>query len=151
MPHVVPANVRIDTPVVWSPDCLSHLPNAEIWVGVRTPGTEVPARITVIRDAVVGAGASLVAAEQHSDEMLTVVHDPALLAHLASGYDAWAEAGFPDDPGQDRVVPYVFPTHGMVAGMPVRTPTAIHGRAGQYRYCRWASTPQLTTRRALCR
>ena len=31
-------------PVVWSEDCLRHEPLAEIWLGVRTAGTEVPAQ-----------------------------------------------------------------------------------------------------------
>ena len=32
--------------------------------------------------------------------------------HLRTIYDDWVAAGFPVDPGQDRVVPYVFPTAG---------------------------------------
>src|SRR5207344_1274949 len=35
---------------------------------------------------------------------------------------------------QDRVVPYVFPTRGLVGDLPVRVPTAIHGRAGRWCY-----------------
>ena len=42
--------------------------------------------------------------------------------------------GYPTDPGQDRVVPYVFPTEAMLGGLPVRRPTAAHARAGQYCY-----------------
>ena len=31
-------------PVVWDERCRLHEPGAEIFVGVRTPGTEMPAR-----------------------------------------------------------------------------------------------------------
>ena len=44
-------------PFVWSDDCLRHEPEAEVWVGVRTPATEVPARAVAIREALVAAGA----------------------------------------------------------------------------------------------
>ena len=37
--------------------------------------------------------------------------------------------------GRDRVVPYVFPTPGMLAGLPSRaSPPAVHGRAGRFCY-----------------
>jgi len=121
-------------PVVWADGCLEHVPGAEIWVGVRTPGTELPERATLIRDAVVRAGARLVPAAAHGDDVLELVHDKAFLDHLANVYVAWEEAGFPVDPGQDRVVPYVFPTAAMLAGMPERVPVAIHARAGLYCY-----------------
>jgi hypothetical protein len=45
---------------VWGDAVLDHRPAAEIWVGARTPGTEVPPRAIVLRDAVVAAGARLV-------------------------------------------------------------------------------------------
>ena len=135
-----PGEVRelLSLPAVWAEECLAHEPGAEIWVGVRTPGTEVPERATILRDAVVAAGARLVPASAHGDEALEAVHDRAFLDHLAGVYPAWEEAGFPTDPGQDRVVPYVFPTAAMFAGMPPeaarRVPTAIHARAGLYCY-----------------
>jgi acetoin utilization deacetylase AcuC-like enzyme len=124
----------LNLPAVWADDCLDHEPDAEIWVGVRTPGTEVPARATVLRDAVRAAGARVVPAVAHGDEVLRAVHDDALLAHLATVHADWTAAGFPVDPGQDRVVPYVFPTPAMLDGLPVRQPAAIHARAGRYCY-----------------
>ena len=36
--------------------------------------------------------------------------------------------------GQDRVVPYVFPTAAMTQGMPPTRAAATHGRAGQFGY-----------------
>jgi acetoin utilization deacetylase AcuC-like enzyme len=123
-----------DVPVVWAESCLRHDPAAEIWLGVRTPGTEVPARATIARDAVLDAGASLVPAADHDDLVLRTVHDDGMLHHLRTVYAAWQDAGFPTDPGQDRVVPYVFPTAGLLGGLPVRAPTAVHARAGRYCY-----------------
>jgi acetoin utilization deacetylase AcuC-like enzyme len=121
-------------PVVWSDACLGHEPDAEIWVGIRLPGTEVPARARVLREAVVAAGARLVPAATHGDEVLELVHSREFLDHLAGIYAQWEAAGFPVDPGQDRVVPYVFPTPAFLAGLPVRRPTAVHARAGLYCY-----------------
>jgi acetoin utilization deacetylase AcuC-like enzyme len=121
-------------PMVWSPECVLHDPVAEIWVGVRTPGTEVAARATTIREALLAAGAPLVAAAPHDDGVLEQVHDRALLEYLRTVYGEWDAAGYPMDPGQDRVVPYVFPTEGLLAGLPLRSPTAVHARAGRYCY-----------------
>ncbi len=122
------------TPTVWSDDCLLHEPGAEIWVGVSTPGTEVAERATVIRAATEAAGSPVVPAAGHDDEVLLRVHDGALLRHLRDVYREWEAAGYPVEPGQDRVVPYVFPTAGLLAGLPLREPAAVHARAGRYCY-----------------
>lgn len=119
---------------VWSDTCRQHDPQAEIWVGVRTPAAEVPQRVPAVRDALERYGARLVAATAHGEEPLTAVHDPALLAHLREVHRLWQEAGLPVEPGQDRVVPYVFPTAAMLSGMPSRVPTGVHGRAGLWCY-----------------
>lgn len=121
-------------PAIWAEECLAHEPQAEIWLGVRLAGTEVPARATVLRDAVVAAGARLMPAQPHSDEVLASVHDPAFLDHLRDVYPAWERAGFPEYPGQNRVVPYVFPTPALVGGSEVRLPAALHARTGFYCY-----------------
>jgi acetoin utilization deacetylase AcuC-like enzyme len=126
--------VSLPVPVVWSEDCLRHEPDGEVWLGVRDPGTEVPARAVVLRDALVAAGAPVVPARPHGDEILHAVHDPGLLTHLAQVWQQWQQAGLPAEHGRDRVVPYVFPTPGMLAGLAPRTPPAVHGRAGQYCY-----------------
>lgn len=124
----------LHAPVVWAEDCLLHEPLAEIWVGVRTVGTEVPARATAIRAATEAAGAELVPATPHDDSILAAVHGAGLLTHLRTVYAQWLAAGFPADPGQDRVVPYVFPTDGLLGGLPLRDPAAVHARAGRYCY-----------------
>ena len=43
--------MSLPVPVVWSEDCLRHEPGGEVWLGLREPGTEVPARARVLRDA----------------------------------------------------------------------------------------------------
>ena len=127
-------NMTLRTPLVWSEACLSHEPKGEVWVGVTIEGTEIPERATVIRSALETAGASLTVASPHDDSVLNDVHDPSLLAWLQAANEEWEQDGFATNPGQDRVVPYVFPTGAMLAGLPVRRPPAVHGRAGMFGY-----------------
>jgi acetoin utilization deacetylase AcuC-like enzyme len=126
--------VTLPIPVVWSEDCLRHEPGGEVWLGEREPGTELPARAVVLRDALTEAGAPLVAAQPHGDEVLRMVHDPGLVNHLAGAWDQWQAAGLETEYHRDRVVPYVFPTPAMLDGLPLFDPPAIHGRAGRYCY-----------------
>ena len=91
-------------PFVWSDDCLRHEPDAEVWVGVRTPATEVPERATAIREALLAAGAPEVAAVAHDDAALLACTIRALVEFLRTAWDEWSAAGLPSD----RVVPYVF-------------------------------------------
>ncbi|MFL6180702.1 MAG: histone deacetylase family protein, partial [Actinomycetes bacterium] len=97
-------------------------------------GTEIPERAKVIRSALEAAGASLALAIAHDDSILAKVHDPALLGWLQSANEEWERDGFATNPGQDRVVPYVFPTAAMLSELPVRRPPAVHGRAGMFGY-----------------
>ncbi len=120
--------------MVWSDDCLQHVAGGEIWVGVRTPGTEVPERLEAIRAALTEAGHPFVPAAAHGDEPVLAVHDAALLEYLAQAYKRWVAAGFPSDPGQNEVVGYLFPTPGLLAGLALRTPTAAHALAGRFCY-----------------
>ena len=39
---------KLSIPVVWSPDCLRHEPDGEVWLGVWEQGTEVPERAVVL-------------------------------------------------------------------------------------------------------
>jgi acetoin utilization deacetylase AcuC-like enzyme len=127
-------DVNLKVPVVWSEDCLRHEPGGGVWLGVRDQADEVPARALVLRDALAAAGAPVVPAEPHGDEIVRIVHDPALVDHLAGIWRSWVAAGFPAEHGRDRVVPYVFPTDGLLAGLPLRSPPAVHGRAGRFCY-----------------
>ena len=49
-------------PLVWTDRHRRHEPGGEVWVGVRTPGTEVPERADRIRAALEADGARLVEA-----------------------------------------------------------------------------------------
>jgi acetoin utilization deacetylase AcuC-like enzyme len=121
-------------PVVWTDRCRLHDPGAEIWVGVRTPGTEVPARADAILAALVEADAEVVEAEKHADAALLAVHDEPLLAFLRSAWDDWTASGLARDPGQDRVVPYVFAHAALTSGRPATVPTAVWARPGYFAY-----------------
>ena len=120
-------------PVVWTDAHRLHEPGGEIWVGVRSPGTEVAARADAIRDALTAAGASFVQAASHDDSAVLAVHSPELLDFLAGAWAAWEGAGLPADPGQDRVVPYVFPVAGLVPpGDTPLDPAAVWARTGLF-------------------
>jgi acetoin utilization deacetylase AcuC-like enzyme len=117
-------------PFVWSDDCLRHEPDAEIWIGTRTPATEVPARATALREALLDAGASEVAAVAHDDSALLAVHDPALVEFLRTAWEEWAAADLPSD----RVVPYVFARSGLTGGREPAAPAAVWARPGLFAY-----------------
>jgi len=121
-------------PVVWSPDCLLHEPGGEVWLGVREVGTEVPERAEVILSALRDAGAPVLPAREHEIADLHSVHHPDLVAHLSGIWADWETGGYVSRYGRDRVVPYVFPTAAMLAGLPARPPAAIHARVGLYCY-----------------
>ena len=67
-------------------------------------------------------------AVEHGDDVLLAVHDAALVDHLQTIWDRWGQYG------TDRVVPYLFPTHGLLGDLPLREPTAPHAAAGRYCY-----------------
>jgi acetoin utilization deacetylase AcuC-like enzyme len=126
--------VPIATTVVWSDDCLLHEPDAEIWIGLRTAAAEVPARATIIRDALRAEAAPFIPAEPHPDEAILRVHDAELVDYLSTAWERWVDAGLPDDPGQDRVVPYVFAHAGLMSGRAPHLPTAEWARPGYFAY-----------------
>jgi len=117
-------------PVVWSDLHRLHEPGGEIWVGVRTPGTEVAERAEVIRETLLAAGAAVAPAVGHDAAAVLAVHSRELLDFLATAWAEWAAAGLPDDPGQDRVAPYVFPVEGLVPGGEPLVPAATWARTG---------------------
>ena len=117
-------------PFVWSDDCLRHEPEAEVWVGVRTPAAEVPARALAIRQALSAAGAREVAAVRHDDSALLAVHDPALVEFLRTAWEEWSDAGLPSE----QVVPYVFAREQLTSGRAPATPAAVWARPGLFAY-----------------
>ena len=121
--------MSLSVPVVWTDRHRRHEPGGEIWVGVRTPGTEVGERAERIRAALEAAGAPIVEATEHDDEAVLAAHDRELLDYLASAWDEWRAAGLDADPGQDRVVPYVFTHPALMSGLRPAMATAITARA----------------------
>jgi acetoin utilization deacetylase AcuC-like enzyme len=126
--------MALSTPVVWSDRHRLHEPGGEVWVGVHTPGTELPERAERIRKTLSEAGARFVDAEPHPDDVALAVHDEELLAYLAGAWEGWEAAGLTNDPGQDRVVPYIFPHPGFVDDVPKHLAEAASARAGQFTF-----------------
>jgi len=120
----------LSLPFVWSDDCLRHEPDAEVWVGVRTAATEVPARAVAIREALVGAGAREIAAVPHDDSTLLAVHDAALVEFLRTAWDEWSAADLPSN----RVVPYVFARSELTSGRAPATTAATWATPGLFAY-----------------
>ena len=121
-------------PVVWSERCRLHQPGGEIWVGVRIPGTEVAARTDAILAALRAEGAQVVEAEGHPDSALEAVHERGLLEFLEVAYAEWTDAGLDRDPGQDRVVPYVFAHSALMRRRKPAVPAAVWARPGYFAY-----------------
>ena len=121
-------------PVLWSPTTRLHDPRHEIWVGVPTEGTETAARVDTILAALGAAGHQLIEATPQPDDALTAVHQPDLLEFLRTASERWTDGPYDALVGQDRVVPYLFPTPAMSAGLPIRPATAIHADAGRFAY-----------------
>lgn len=121
-------------PVVWSPATREHDPQHEVWVGVPTTGTEVADRVDAIFDALAEAGHDLIEATEQPDDVLARVHDASLLGFLAGAADRWLQGPYTELVGQTRVVPYLFPTPAMTAGLPTRPAVAIHAEAGRFAY-----------------
>jgi acetoin utilization deacetylase AcuC-like enzyme len=119
-------------PVVWAPDTRLHEPRHEIWVGAATPAVEVPARVDAILAALEGHPRH--EAGRHDDGLLADVHDPGLLEFLAGAADAWAAGPYAELVGQDRVVPYFFPTPALTQGMTPTQAVALHAQTGRWCY-----------------
>lgn len=121
-------------PIVWSDLHQCHDPDGEIWVGVRTAASEVPERAERIRGALLAGGSPLVLGEPHPDRDALALHDPELVAYLAEAWERWRAAGLHEDPGQDRVVPYIFPHPGLLGDLPPSRPAAATAQPGLFLY-----------------
>lgn len=119
-------------PVVFSEKHSLHVPDGEIWVGVRIAGTELPSRGEVIKGALVSAGYQLQPPAPIDDHDLEAVHTAELVDFLRTVWDRWQQSGYPHDPGQDRVVPYAFPLPAITSGRPPRRPASIGALTGMF-------------------
>ena len=89
---------------------------AEGGVGVLTPGTEVPERLEVLRVALTGPGHGFVAATPTATNQYWPSTTPPCWTTWRTPTRV-GRCGFPEDPGQDRVVGYLFPTPGFCPGL----------------------------------
>ena len=121
-------------PVVWSSATRDHDPSGEVWIGVPTAGGEDAERVDEILAATNTSAHRLVEATAHGDSALLAVHSSALVEHLRTVHDEWLAGDYVELVGQDRVVPYFFPTAAMLDGLPMHRAAAVHGRAGQFGY-----------------
>ncbi|MEX1125054.1 MAG: histone deacetylase family protein [Acidimicrobiia bacterium] len=117
---------------VWSDGYLAHDANWLIWVGVRLPGDEEANRALILKDALEQAGVTIVEAVEHDRSHIEAVHDPGMVDYLETAHDLWVEAGYPEEPGADRVVPYVFPHPAAVRYQSEILPTSRAAMAGVY-------------------
>src|SRR3954471_10062384 len=126
--------MRLALPIVWSDRHRLHEPGGEVWIGVRPRGTGGPRRAEATGAALRACDAPFVAAEPHPDDDVLAVHDAALIDYLRTAWNEWAAAGLPTDPGQDRVVPYVFAHAGLTTHAPPAVPVATWARPGYFAY-----------------
>lgn len=119
-------------PVVFPDKHVLHIPDGEIWVGVRIAGTELPSRGEVIAGTLRQRGYPFFSPEQISIADLTAVHSPDLVEFLRTAWDRWQASSYPTDPGQDRVVPYAFPLTDMTSGRPPRIPASVGALTGMF-------------------
>lgn len=117
---------------VWSEGSYLHDPGSEVWIGLPMEGDESASRGEVMRRVLDQMGIEILAPVEHGDAPITAVHDPGMLAYLETAYQEWEAAGYPEEPGQDRVVPYAFPHHGAFGHLTPRVPTSRAARAGIY-------------------
>jgi acetoin utilization deacetylase AcuC-like enzyme len=121
-------------PVTWSGAHRLHAPERAVWVGVPIGADELPERADLIRAALEGAGADVVAAQAHPDDELLAVHDPGLVEFLRNASEDWEAGEMPAESGQADVVGYIFPTPGLLGGLEPRVPKALSARTGAWCY-----------------
>ena len=119
-------------PVVFPDKHVLHVPDGEIWVGVRIPGTELPSRGEVIAATLRQQGYPFSAPESISLTDLASVHTLDLIEFLRTAWHRWQTSSYPRDPGQDRVVPYAFPLTDLTSGRRPRTPVSVGALTGMF-------------------
>ncbi len=125
--------MSISTPVVWTDRHRLHEP-VEVWLGVQEAGNEAPQRAELIREALVAAGAPIVAPNEHPIDHVLRVHDADLIEHLSTAAEQWDASGLTEDAGRRLVVPYLFPHPDLISDRPLATPLELTARAGFFVY-----------------
>jgi len=117
---------------VWSDQARAHDPDGEVLIGVRIDGDEGPERADTMKEAIDDLRLEIIQPTDHGDEPITAVHDAGMLEYLATAHDEWVKAGYPVDPGQDRVVAYAFRHPGAFGHVANRLPRSRTAMAGVY-------------------
>lgn len=117
---------------VWSEAHALHDPRGEVWIGLPLEGDEVPARGVVMRQVIDDLGMPVVPPRAHGLDPVLAVHNQEMVAYLETAYEEWAQAGYPESPGQDRVVAYVFPHPDALRHVAPHWPASRAARAGVF-------------------
>jgi acetoin utilization deacetylase AcuC-like enzyme len=117
---------------VWSDSYLAHDANWLVWAGMQLPGDEEAERAEILHDALAQAGVQMVAAEGHGREPIEAVHTPGMVDYLETAHEGWVAAGYPVEPGSDRVVPYAFPHPDAFGAYAPRLPKSRAAMAGVF-------------------
>jgi acetoin utilization deacetylase AcuC-like enzyme len=123
--------------VVYSPLHRRHAPPQELDSGVPVPMVETPQRAEVIRRALeADGGFQFLRPQDHGEEPITALHDPAMVGYLKDAWTAWTAA----QPGHPAIVPDTLLHAGLrqEMGYPAE-PAAPAGRIGHW--CFDTATP----------
>ena len=114
--------------VVSSAEHLRHEPLHEYSDGTAIANFEVPERAETIRRALEDdVGFRFEGPDEHGEEPITAVHDPAMVAYLASAWSEWVAAG----EAAPEILPDTFPLPAYHQGMDrPRNPSHPRGRVG---------------------
>jgi len=120
-------------PVVWSPRHRGHQPGGGFWLGVHVDGDEEPIRGDTLIDGVSAEASTLLDAPDLGLDPIVAVHDAEFVDFMRRVWPAWVAEGHIDDPGQPRVVGYLFALPGYAARYrPGRRPATIRAELGLY-------------------
>ena len=122
-------------PVVWSDRQRLHEPGGEVWVGVRTPGTEVPRAPTPSGRRWSAAAPASSRPRPHPDEALLRSMTGSCSRIWRGAWEEWRRAGLTASPGRTGWCPTSFPSRGLLAGArDPAVPAAAAARAGYFAY-----------------
>ena len=117
---------------VWSDGYLAHDAKWLVWAGMRLDGDEEADRAEILRAGLEQAGVELLPAEEHGRGPIEAIHEAGMIDYLEHAYEGWIDAGYTEEPGSDRVVPYAFPHPDAFGAYPSRVPKSRAAMAGVY-------------------
>lgn len=113
---------------------LHRLHNADTgtWVGMVIPSDEVPERVERVLGELADRGYELIPTDTHDDSVLRTVHDSEMVEYMRTAWEKWVDWGYLEDPGQNQVAAYAFPTEKFLGDIPLRMPKSPGALAGVY-------------------